>query len=135
MLCEEGRLIALLIVGTLSTAGLIWGVGQLIGKDRRRFWYWYLTSLIGDFVKAHNPDNPRNWTTDDELLTSPYAPHETAAVLRVHRNGHPVGRIASMLRISPAKIQGELLRGMDQEGKAAAEGLTIYDGSVEPGTV
>ncbi|KZM69392.1 hypothetical protein [Nocardia terpenica] len=68
-----------------------------------------------------------NLTPDDPLLTSGYAPHETAAVLRMHRNGTPGFAIAETLEMKGTELVKALQSALDAEGEASRRGVPIHD--------
>jgi hypothetical protein len=75
-----------------------------------------------------------DWEINDKtskLLESPYAPHETAGVLRTHRAGWAGGEIAKELKVGPFKVINALRTALDQEQEAAKSGRDIYDALIE----
>lgn len=68
------------------------------------------------------------WFTGDQSLTSPDAAHETAAVLRMHRQGWSSAQICKALGLSPQGLKLAIELALDEEGEAHRLGLPIYDG-------
>jgi hypothetical protein len=92
-------------------------------------------SRIGDGLGGFWRDG--RWspgTTEESVLTSPEAPHETAAVLRMHRAGIPVPRICAILGISKQQLIHEMNAAVDDETHAGRAGLKIHDATVAPPT-
>lgn len=88
----------------------------------------HLTSHIGDLVKKHYPD------PNDPILKSAYAPHETGAVLRVHRAGRPAGWISKQFGMRPPQLMAAMRAQLEAENEAHSRNLAIHDGLVKPGT-
>lgn len=65
-------------------------------------------------------------------LTDPRAPHETAAVLRLHRAGWPAPKICGLLKISKDQLVHELNRAIDDETQAGLAKLPIHDATYDP---
>lgn len=86
----------------------------------------------------YGPENPRDWNPNAPELTSGKAPHETAAVLRMHRAGKKGVEIMKELgHRRPMKgtvFMEELSDAMTAEYDAAQAGVDIYDARVKPGT-
>lgn len=85
--------------------------------------------------EEYGPENPRDWDTNSPLLASTKAPHETAAVLRMHRGGTKAVDIMKTLRLRGTYLMEALQSAMDQESNAAEAGLDIHDALVKRGTV
>ncbi|AWY03893.1 helix-turn-helix DNA-binding domain protein [Gordonia phage Nedarya] len=78
----------------------------------------------------YGPENPRDWTTDDRGLTVRgmlKAPHETAGVLRMQRNGIKGADIMRILRARGTDIAEQLKDAMEAESDAAEAGVPIHD--------
>ena len=74
------------------------------------------------------------WTTEDPMLQSPVAPHETNAVMRMHRGGWLGENIMRSLRMSGRAVVKEMHKAMDDEQAAHAAGRQIHDALIEKGT-
>lgn len=75
-----------------------------------------------------------NWTTDDPMLQSPVAPHETNAVMRMHRGGWPGEKIMRSLRMRGRDVVISIHVAMDEEQAAYEAGRPIHDAPIEKGT-
>jgi hypothetical protein len=62
-----------------------------------------------------------------EAVETPPAAHETAAVLRMHRQGMSAPRICQVLKISKQQLVLELRIAMDDEQEAHRLGHPIHD--------
>ncbi|AGK87545.1 hypothetical protein M045_gp66 [Mycobacterium phage HINdeR] len=69
------------------------------------------------------------------VLRSPYAAHETGAVLRMQRAGFSGLGISSTLRMSPGLVMAKLSQQMTHEQEAHRRQLPIHDALVKKGTV
>lgn len=85
-------------------------------------------------MTAHNTDNPRDWDPNHPSLKSPLAPHESAAVLRMHRAGMTGVDMMKILKCRGGRLTKMFQRGLDVEGIAAMRGVPIYDSLIEKGT-
>lgn len=83
----------------------------------------------------YSPENPREWDPNDPELESAKAPHETAAVLRMHRGGTKAVDIMKTLRLRGTYLMQSLSDAMDAESDAAEAGLDIHDALIKKGTV
>lgn len=83
----------------------------------------------------YSPDNPRDWDPNALELTSLDAPHETAAVLRIHRGGKKAVDIMKTLRMRGTALMEELQDAMEAESDAAEAGVDIHDALIKRGTV
>ncbi|GAB4584439.1 hypothetical protein [Nocardia sp. IFM 10818] len=68
---------------------------------------------------------------NDPLLTSAHAPHETAAVLRMHRNGIPGFALADELGMKGTELVKALQSALDAEGEASRHGVPIHDAAIK----
>lgn len=66
------------------------------------------------------------------LLKSPYAPHETAAVLRCLRGGNTGQKLFNIFKRSykGSQLSDAIQRALDLETRAQTAGREICDGSV-----
>ncbi|NCL73763.1 hypothetical protein [Rhodococcus sp. YH1] len=58
-------------------------------------------------------------------------PHETAAVLRMKRNGWPGPKITEFFRQKPTTTVDQLNKALGEEGDAAWAGRPIHDATVK----
>lgn len=80
----------------------------------------------------YSPENPRNWNPNHPTLMSPYAPHETGAVLRAQRGGRRGTALAELFKPMPlTRLMKQLEREVEAENSAHRSGRVIYDGSVK----
>lgn len=79
----------------------------------------------------YGPDNPRDWDPNHRLLKSPYAPHETAAVLRCVQAGHRGQRLFQIFKRSykGSQLMEAIQRALDLETRARHAGVEICNGS------
>ncbi|QJD52536.1 hypothetical protein PBI_AN9_74 [Mycobacterium phage AN9] len=78
----------------------------------------------------YGPDNPREWDPNDPKLKSPYAPHETAAVLRMNRAGFKGAHTMKLLRLRGTQLMNQIQRAMDVEQAAHRARRPIHDARV-----
>ena len=83
----------------------------------------------------HGPDNPRPWDPNHWSLTVKGAPHETAAVLRMQRAGHPASKIMQVAKIKGISLVQRLQSAMTDENVAHRRGIPVHDARVPKGTV
>lgn len=76
----------------------------------------------------------RKWDADDRILRSPHAPHEVAAVLRMHRAGWPAPAIAKSLGMRASKLVGALSKAMFEANQAAKANRDLHQECVKEGT-
>ncbi|AGT14322.1 hypothetical protein ADZZY_74 [Mycobacterium phage Adzzy] len=74
-----------------------------------------------------SPENPGPWDPNHPMLKSPYAPHETAAVLRIKRTGIPGPELMKLLKLKGTRLMSQIQRAMDQETEAHRRNLPIHD--------
>jgi hypothetical protein len=67
-----------------------------------------------------------------DSITDHRAPHETAAVLRMHRAGFSAPQICGLLKMSKHQLIHELNLAIDEEVDAHKAGLPIHDGTAKP---
>jgi hypothetical protein len=77
-------------------------------------------------VPEDGPDSPK----EREQLSPKLAPHETAAVLRMHRAGFTAGQICETISISKHQLRHEIQMAIDDEATAGLLGVPIYDARV-----
>ncbi|QFP95549.1 hypothetical protein SEA_GAUGELDP_66 [Mycobacterium phage GaugeLDP] len=70
------------------------------------------------------------WDPNDRLLKSTAAPHETAAVLRMHRAGWKGADIMKLFKLRGTKLMGQMQRALDDETRAAHAGREIHDAKI-----
>ena len=75
------------------------------------------------------------WSTKDPSLLRGDAPHETRAVMRLHRAGWPGMEVTRLLKIRPTQLMHQLQLSLQEEGAAHREKRVIYDALVKKGTV
>ncbi|ANA87015.1 hypothetical protein SEA_STROSAHL_81 [Gordonia phage Strosahl] len=76
------------------------------------------------------PDNPREWTTETDTLSEEQmlkAPHETAGILRMQRNGIHGKDIMRLLRRKGQQVMLDLRDAMDAESDAIEADVPIHD--------
>ncbi|AEJ93363.1 hypothetical protein SEA_KIPPER29_71 [Mycobacterium phage Kipper29] len=73
-----------------------------------------------------------DWNPDDKILKSPLAPHESAAVLRMHRAGHKGADTLKILKVRATKLMKQMQRALDEETRAAHAGRPIHDAKIDP---
>lgn len=86
-------------------------------------------------TNEHGPDNPRPWDANHPSLKSHLAPHETRAVMRMHRAGWPGGDIHKMLKLKGSQLLRGFRFAMEEEDLAHRSRRPIHDATVERGTV
>lgn len=96
--------------------------------------YWTSYNQEEEAMTIYGPDNPRPLDPNDPLLTSPYAPHETGAVLRAQRGGFSGSTIAATFKMSPALVMAAMRRQLEAENDASRRNKYIHDARVKPGT-
>ncbi|AHJ86433.1 hypothetical protein 40AC_70 [Mycobacterium phage 40AC] len=74
----------------------------------------------------------KDWDPNHPLLRSPLAPHETAAVLRMHRAGHKGAKIMSILKLRGTALMKQMEKALADETSAAAQGRKIHDAKIDP---
>lgn len=84
---------------------------------------------------VNGPDNPRAWDPNDPILSSPAAPHETRATMRMHRAGWPGQEIIKALNVRGSRLQASLTEAMGEEAAAHRAGRPIHDPKVDEDTV
>lgn len=72
---------------------------------------------------------------DSPVLRSPYAAHETGAVLRMQRAGFSGLGISTTLKMSPGMVMSKLSQQMGEEGTAHRRQRPIHDALIKKGTV
>ncbi|AAC18509.1 hypothetical protein SEA_LAKES_74 [Mycobacterium phage Lakes] len=72
----------------------------------------------------------KDWDPNDPKLKSPYAPHETAAVLRMHRVGFKGAHTMKLLKLRGTQLMNQIQRAMDAEQAAHRAGRPIHDAGV-----
>src|SRR5699024_1520666 len=95
------------------------------GRDRRGAVVRVRLRRVGDdLVRRHHrgglmaksdeygQDNPRPWDPNHWSLTVKGAPHETAAVLRMQRAGHPASKIMQVAKIKGISLVQRLQSAM-----------------------
>lgn len=80
----------------------------------------------------YGPDNPRDWDPDSPLLTSPMAPHETAALLRMQRAGYPGAVTMKLLKLRGTELMNKMQAALDAETTAAGHGRNVHDSLIDP---
>lgn len=75
---------------------------------------------------------PPEFNPQDPKLKAP-APHETAAVLRLQRNGWPGPEIAKLLSLRGTQLMRAMQNAMDAEGLAGRIGAPIHDARAPKG--
>lgn len=78
---------------------------------------------------------PADYSTDDATLEEEKSPHETAAVLRMHRAGWPAPRIMEAFGISKETLMLNIRLAMEDETEAHRTGRAIHDALIKKGTV
>lgn len=63
-------------------------------------------------------------------MTAPLVPHETAAVLRMHRAGMSPPRIMQLLGMGHTQLIHELELAIDEEAEAGRKGAAIHDSKI-----
>ncbi|ASJ79781.1 hypothetical protein KIY85_gp69 [Mycobacterium phage Heffalump] len=71
-----------------------------------------------------------NWDPNHPLLRSPAAPHETAAVLRMHRAGYKGAQIMKILKLRGTRLMSQMQKALDDETRAAHAGRDIHDAKI-----
>lgn len=78
----------------------------------------------------YGPDNPRAWDPNHPTLKSKAAPHETAAVLRMHRAGYKGADIMKLFKLRGTKLMNQMQRALNDETVAAHQGRDIHDAKI-----
>lgn len=78
-------------------------------------------------IAEYGPDNPRDWNPNHPSLTATDAPHETAAVMRIHRTGRPASEMMKLLKLRGAALTSQMQKAIDDEVRAARAGRPIFD--------
>ncbi|AMS00968.1 hypothetical protein SEA_LOSER_72 [Mycobacterium phage Loser] len=73
-----------------------------------------------------------DWDPNHRLLKSTNAPHETAAVLRMHRAGYKGADIMKLLKLRGTRLMSQMQRALDAETRAAHAGRPIHDAKIDP---
>lgn len=85
-------------------------------------------------MAEYGPDNPRDWNPNHPMLTSPYAPHETAAVLRFQRSGLRGTALMKACRLKGTQLMKKLEQALADEKRAEQGCRPIHDARVKAGT-
>lgn len=88
-----------------------------------------MTVLVGS--NTYGPDNPRDWDPNHRTLTSAYAPHETAAVLRCLQAGNVGEKLFKIFKRSyrGSQLSEAIQKALDEETKARDMRREICNGS------
>jgi len=73
-----------------------------------------------------------NWDPNHPSLRSPQAPHETAGVLRMRRNGYNGAQILKLIKLRGTRLVNQMQRAMDAEQAAHRAGRPIHDARIDP---
>ncbi|AMQ66905.1 hypothetical protein PBI_MCFLY_71 [Mycobacterium phage McFly] len=73
-----------------------------------------------------------DWNPNDPILKSPYAPHETGGVLRIHRSGYKGAQVMKILKLRGTKVHHQMQKALDAETRATTQGRAIYDAAIDP---
>ncbi|QGJ94835.1 hypothetical protein SEA_BLINN1_75 [Mycobacterium phage Blinn1] len=73
-----------------------------------------------------------DWNPNDPILKSPYAPHETGGVLRIHRSGYRGSQVMKILKLRGTKLMKQMQKALDDETRASAQGRPIHDAAIDP---
>ncbi|AOT24989.1 hypothetical protein PBI_KALPINE_70 [Mycobacterium phage Kalpine] len=73
-----------------------------------------------------------DWDPNHRLLKSTAAPHETAAVLRMHRAGFKGADIMKTFKLRGTRLMKQMQRALDEESRAAHAGRPIHDAVIDP---
>ncbi|ASR86169.1 hypothetical protein SEA_BOBSWAGET_64 [Mycobacterium phage BobSwaget] len=68
-----------------------------------------------------------DWDPNHRLLKSTAAPHETAAVLRMHRANWKGADIMKLFKLRGTKLMKQMQKALDDETRAAHAGRPIHD--------
>ncbi|QXO13347.1 hypothetical protein SEA_TROOPER_70 [Mycobacterium phage Trooper] len=71
-----------------------------------------------------------DWDPNHRLLRSTAAPHETAAVLRMHRAGYKGADIMKILKLRGTRLMKQMQKALDDETRAAHAGRDIHDAKI-----
>ncbi|AUV62024.1 hypothetical protein KIV63_gp20 [Mycobacterium phage SWU2] len=94
-------------------------------------------------VSAKHPDQTHTRDTsgwgpgpdpNSPVLRSPYAPHETGAVLRMQRAGYGGLAMSAALKMSPGTVMAKLHQQMTAEQNAHRRQVPIHDALIKKGT-
>ncbi|AHB29863.1 hypothetical protein SEA_KOKO_74 [Mycobacterium phage Koko] len=70
------------------------------------------------------------WDPNDPILRSPLAPHETAGVLRMHRNGLRGAEVMKILGLRGTKMHHQMQRALDAENAASYSGRPVHNAGI-----
>ncbi|AEL17891.1 hypothetical protein TRIXIE_69 [Mycobacterium phage Trixie] len=73
-----------------------------------------------------------NWDPNHPMLKSTAAPHETAAVLRMHRAGYKGADIMKLFKLRGTRLMKQMQRALDEETRAANAGRPVHDAVIDP---
>ncbi|ASR86521.1 hypothetical protein SEA_CHANGELING_69 [Mycobacterium phage Changeling] len=73
-----------------------------------------------------------DWDPNHPSLKSPMAPHETAAVLRMHRHGYKGAEIMKVFKLRGTRLMKQMQRALDAETQAGHAGRPIHDAKIDP---
>lgn len=73
-----------------------------------------------------------DWDPNHRLLKSPIAPHETAAVLRMHRSGHKGSDIMKLFKLRGTTLMRQMQKALEDETRAGRAGRPIHDAKIDP---
>jgi hypothetical protein len=81
-------------------------------------------------MTSYSPSNPRDWDPNHPILQSTAAPHETAAILRMHRVGFKGADIMKMFKLRGTALMKQMQQALDDETRAAHAGRDIHDSKI-----
>jgi hypothetical protein len=89
----------------------------------------YYDQRLGEpMTEPYDPVKPPPPEFEPEMVGSaPKAPHETAGVLRMYRNGVPVPKMLQLLGVSKETLMYQLTLALEDENEAHRLEHTIHD--------
>ncbi|ASR77176.1 helix-turn-helix DNA binding domain protein [Mycobacterium phage MyraDee] len=90
-----------------------------------------MNTLSDKLLDGFDPNSPQE---REALLDLSNAPHETAAVMRMHRAGWKGRQIAETLNYRGTQLMRALQHALDQETYAHGDRRPIHDALIKKGT-